>query len=98
MDKTGIQQLQELNKKKKKLNTLDKYLIFCFTVILIYTIAHTVIFAITGQEATTLTISVFACFSGEMVMCLLIKKFKLHDEFKIIKGKKNEFDGSIDDM
>lgn len=96
MNKTGIQRLQEVHKEKKKLNTLDKYLIFCFAVILIYTIAHTIIFAITGQEATTLTVSVFTCFSGEMVMCLLIKKFKLHDEFKIMKGKKDDY--SIDEM
>ncbi len=86
-------------RRRKKMDTLDKYLVFCFTVLLLYIIAHTIIFAITGQEATTLTVSVFACFSGELILCALIKKFKLHEEFKIIKGQKNDSDDfTVDEM
>lgn len=78
--------------KKKKLNTLDKYIIFCLTFLVLYTIAHTVIFALTGLEAKVLDTLVYAAFSGEMLYCFLIKKFKLHDEAKIVLGKKKETD------
>lgn len=77
---------------KKKLNTLDKYIIFCLTFLVLYTIAHTVIFALTGLEAKVLDTLVYAAFSGEMLYCFLIKKFKLHDEAKIVLGKKKETD------
>ena len=78
--------------KKNKLNTLDKYIIFCLTFLVLYTIAHTVIFAFTGLEAKVLDTLVYAAFSGEMLYCFLIKKFKLHDEAKIVLGKKKETD------
>ena len=74
-------------RKSKKLNTLDKYIIFCLVFLVMYTIAHTVIFAITGLEAKVLDTLVYAAFSGEMLYCFLIKRFKLHDEAKIVVGK-----------
>ena len=84
--------------KKKDSKTLDKYLIFCFTFLVLYTIAHTVIFAMTGNEAGVLDALVYGVFFGEITQCFLIKRFKLQEEYKIIKGKKNEFDDSVDDM
>ena len=83
-------------RKSKKLNTLDKYIIFCLVFLVMYTIAHTVIFAITGLEAKVLDTLVYAAFSGEMLYCFLIKKFKLHEEAKIVLGKKKETE-NIDD-
>lgn len=77
-------------KKSKEIHTLDKYIVFCLVVLVLYTIAHTVIFAVTGQEAKVLDTLVFAAFSGEMLYCFLIKRFKLHDEAKIVMGKKKE--------
>lgn len=75
---------------KKKINTLDRYIIFCLAFLTLYTIVHTVIFAITGQEAVVLDGLAFATFGSEILFCFLIKRFKLHEEAKLIFGKKKE--------
>ena len=77
-------------KEKKQSHTLDKYIVFCLFFISLYTIAHTVIFWLTGQEAKVLDVLVFGAFSGEIVQCYFIKKGKLKEEAKIIFGKKKE--------
>lgn len=104
MEETGIETLQRFSKKKtedtkeektekKELNTLDKYIIFCFSFITIFTFATLVIFACNGSEPTTLIISVFGCISGEILLCFLIKRFKLHEEAKLVfKKKQNSYD------
>lgn len=66
--------------KHKKLKDLDKYLIFAFTSLILYTIADLVIFTITGNEPAVLTGCFFAAFGGEILLCALIKKLKLHKE------------------
>ena len=82
-------------KEKKQSHTLDKYIVFCLFFISLYTIAHTVIFWLTGQEAKTLDRLVYMIFGSEILMCFLIKRFKLHEEAKIVFGKKKE--GEITD-
>ena len=72
-------------KKRKKINGLDKYVIFSFVSILIYTIAQTVVTIKTGVESSTLTTCLFSVFGGEVLMCALIKRLKLKNE-----SKKNE--------
>lgn len=67
-------------RKKKKLKGLDKYVIFCFVSIIIYTIAQTVVTIKTGVESSTLTTCFFSVFGGEVLLCALIKKFKLKNE------------------
>ncbi len=69
-------------RKKKKLKGLDKYVIFCFVSIIIYTIAQTVVTIKTGVESSTLTTCFFSVFGGEVLLCALIKKFKLKNERK----------------
>lgn len=76
-------------KPKSKMNTLDKYLIFCFAVIIIYTIAHSYIFYKTGVEAVTLTVAVYSLFGEELILLFLIKRHKLQDIFKMLKDKKD---------
>ena len=88
--------MNEEPKNKKKPNTLDKYIIFTLTVLVSYTIAHTVIFAITGLEAKTLDRLVLGASFGEMLLCFFIKRFKLHEEAKIIFGKKKNGFGDSD--
>ena len=66
----------------KKLHDLDKYLIFAFTNIILYTIVNLIIFTITGSEPAVLTGCFFAAFGGEILMCALIKRLKLHKEVK----------------
>lgn len=85
--------LQKIVKKRKKSHDLDKYLIFCFTVLIIYIIAHTIIFACTGQEASTLSVLVFGVFgTSEPIICGLIKIFKLKNEYKLKKDPEEQED------
>jgi hypothetical protein len=67
-------------KEGRKLSGLDKYLIFSFLMISIFTIAQTAITAATGVEQSTLITAYFAVYGGEVLMCALIKRFKLKDE------------------
>ena len=69
-------------KKKKRMSALDKYVIFSFTVLLIYTVAQTIVTIKTGVESSTLTTCFFAAFGGEILMCALIKRLKLKNESK----------------
>ena len=66
--------------KKKKLNGLDKYVIFCFVSIIIYTISQTIVTIRTGVEPSTLTTCFFSVFGGEVLLCALIKRLKLKSE------------------
>jgi preprotein translocase subunit SecY len=72
-NKTGIEQL----KKNKKLGDLDKYIIFSFAVMIIYTIFEFIFSTITGVSHDTLTTCLYGAFGGELLMCALIKRFKL---------------------
>lgn len=64
----------------RKLNGLDKYVIFSISVTLIYTVAEFVTATITGMEKATLTTAVFGFFAGEIVVAGIIKIFKLKDD------------------
>lgn len=76
--KTGIERLQEQNKKKKGLSDLDKYVIFSFSNIIIFTIIALVYQFLTGNEiSSTLITCFFACFGGELLMLCMIKRLKL---------------------
>ena len=74
---TGIEQLQ---KKNKKLGTLDKYLIFSFAIMIIYTIAEMIVSSITSVTHDALTVALYAAFGGEVFCCALIKRLKLRKE------------------
>lgn len=75
--------IKAVNKKKrKKISGLDKYVIFSFVAIVIYTIAQTVVTIRTGVESSTLTTCFFSVFGGEVLMCALIKRLKLKNEMK----------------
>lgn len=78
--KTGIERLQKL----KKIPGLDKYLIFSFSVLIIYTIVEFIFSTIAGFSHDTLTTCLFAAFGGETLLCALIKRYKLK------KGDSNE--------
>lgn len=63
--------------KRKQLPDLDKYIIFSFAVMLVYTISELVLSTITGISHDTLTTCIFAAFGGELLMCAMIKRLKL---------------------
>ena len=72
-NKTGIEQLQ----KRKQLPDLDKYIIFSFAVMLLYTIIEFTLSTITGISHDTLTTCLYGAFGGELLLCAMIKRLKL---------------------
>ena len=78
--------LEKGSEKPKKLNGLDKYLIFAFTSLILFTVAVLCIFIMTGNEPSILVGCFFAAFGGEILMCALIKKLKLDKQAKL-KGE-----------
>lgn len=64
-------------KEKKKISALDKYVIFSFTMLIIFTIAEIVLQAVTGISQDTLITCFFSCFGGELLLCAMIKRLKL---------------------
>lgn len=65
------------------MKSLDKYVIFSISVMLVYAVVELVLSSITGINHDTLTTALYGCFGGEILSCALIKIFKL-------KGEKNE--------
>lgn len=59
---------------------LDKYVIFSFTVLIIFTIVEIIVGAITQVEQTTLITCFFATFGGELLLLAMIKRLKLKRE------------------
>lgn len=74
-NRTGIERLQKL--KKKPLPDLDKYIIFSFAVMLLYTIIEFTLSTITGISHDTLTTCLYGAFGGELLLCAMIKRLKL---------------------
>lgn len=76
----------------KKLNGLDKYIIFSFLCLIIYTIMAYIMSAKYGVELDILTGLFFGVFGGEILLCALIKKLKLGKTYKEMKqvGKDEE--------
>jgi hypothetical protein len=62
---------------KNKISGLDKYLLFSFLMIIVFTVAQTIITIVTGVEQETLITCFFGVFGGEVLICALIKRFKL---------------------
>ena len=63
----------------KRLNDLDKYVIFSIAILLLFTIAEMITSFWTGTH-DTLTTALFATFGGEILSCALIKIFKLRKD------------------
>lgn len=72
--------LKTNKEKKKKLSSLDKYVIFSIIVLLVYTIINQILSVIFLQTMDTLTTCFYAAFGGEILSCCLIKIFKLKDK------------------
>ena len=63
--------------KRKKLNKLDRYLIFSIIVLLVYTVTEMTVSSLTGSDHSTLTTCVFSAFGGEFFFAGLIKIFNI---------------------
>lgn len=67
-----------MRKQKKKMKNLDKYVVFCFSNIIIFTITAVVVQVATGMElSSTLITCFYGVFGGELLMLAMIKKLKL---------------------
>ena len=65
----------------KAMPSLTRFLVFSFSVLIIYTVTEFVVSTVTGVSHDVLTTCVYACFGGfETVGCALIKVFKLKEE------------------
>lgn len=74
--KTGIERLRRI----KKLSALDKYVIFSFTCLIIFTITEIILQAVTGTAQDTLITCFFGTFGGELLLCAMIKWLKIKRE------------------
>ena len=75
--------LKERNAKpeKKKLSAIDKYVIFSFTMIIVFTIiALFYQFRTDNEISSTLIMSFYGVFGGELLMLCMIKRLKLKKE------------------
>lgn len=62
----------------KKKSDLDRYLIFCFIVIILYTVTAIIFQWLTSFElSTSLTVGVYGFFGGEITLLAMIKRLKL---------------------
>ena len=66
--------------KEKKLSALDKYLIFSFTCLIVFTVVMIIVQTITGMTQDTLITCFFSAFGGELLLCAMIKRLKLKKE------------------
>lgn len=67
-------------KRRKKIPSLTKYVVFSIAVLLIYTVSEFIFGLYHDTLHDTLTTCVYACFGGEILSCALIKIFKLKEE------------------
>ena len=68
----------EAGRKKQKASTLDKYVIFTLTMLILFTITTIAYQFYTKEElSSTLITCFFAAFGGELYMLCMIKKLKL---------------------
>lgn len=78
----------------KKLNGLDKYVIFSIAVLLTFAIVEMVVSTVSGVPHDTLTTAIYGVFGGEILSCALIKIFKLREEDKECDWREGSGDGN----
>ena len=69
-----------MDNENKRMHSLTLYVVFSIMCLIIYTIVEQILSAVTGLSNDALTTCFFACFGGEILMCGLIKIFKLKEE------------------
>lgn len=62
---------------KKKTSALDKYVVFSFICLIIFTVTEMILQAVTGVAQDTLITCFFSAFGGELLLCAMIKRLKL---------------------
>ena len=82
----------------KKLNGLDKYVIFSIGVLLAYIITEMIVSTISGVLHDQLSVIVGASFGGEILSCALIKIFKLREKDKECDWREHGHDDDTSDF
>ena len=78
LEKLQDKLIERNSPKPKKTSDLDKYLIFCFVVIILYTVTAIIFQWLTEIElSTSLTVGVYGFFGGEITLLAMIKRLKL---------------------
>ena len=72
--------MENKNNEEKTIHSLTLYVVFSILALLVYTVVEQILSAKTGLSNDALTTCFFACFGGEILMCGLIKIFKLKTE------------------
>ena len=72
-------------KKLQERPSLDKYVIFSISVAIIYSTVEFIFSTLTGITHDVLTECVYKFFAGEVVVCALIKIFKLVSHSSIVE-------------
>ena len=84
-----------LIRKIKSLPALDKYVIFSITFTIVYTWAEFIVSVVTSIQHDVLTECVYKFFVGEVIVCGLIKIFKLVPKSTIIEKLENAIGFSL---
>ena len=69
-----------MNQKNDIPRSLTLYVVFSIMIVLLYTIVELIVSTVSGISHDTLTTCVYGFFAGEVVVCGLIKIFKLKTE------------------
>ena len=72
--------IAKLKAKYKKLRGLDKYIIYCLSIMLIYAVAEMIVSSVTGTSHDTLTTVFYGVHGSELLMCAFIKRYKIKKE------------------
>ena len=84
--------------RHKRMKSLTKYMIFSIGFVVIYTVVEFIVSTITGVSHDVLTGCVYSFFGGEIVICGLIKIFKLKEEGKNEDTNTGELSSRLDDL
>lgn len=79
--------MKKLRTRARKLNGLDKYVIYCIVFFTLFVVAELITSSICGESHDTLINAVKWFCGGEVFLCAMIKRHKL----------KNEADRSLSD-
>lgn len=83
--------------KIKQLPGLDKYVIFSIGFTILYSICEFVVSVVTGISHDVLTERIFFFFAGEVVVCGLIKIFKLAPKSTVIEKLESAIGFQLED-
>lgn len=70
-------------KKTTKMKALDRYVIFCIAVVLIYTTVVIILECHGIHVSEVLHGCVFGLFGGELYVCAMLKKLKLNKDKEV---------------